>query len=83
MSDEQPDIIKTMQDRITKLEEANEFIKEENTKLSSLVARCRKEYADVDAKWKMTCMERDSMEEDLTRFKLLIDFLQRYVLDEI
>jgi regulator of replication initiation timing len=69
--------------RVSKLLEANEFIKTENTKLSDRLGEEREARHNFEAKWQMVSMERDSMEEDLNRFKNLIDFLQRYVLDEL
>jgi hypothetical protein len=41
------------------------------------------ECGEYKMKWQKASLERDAIEEDLTRFKNLIDFLQRYVLDEI
>jgi regulator of replication initiation timing len=81
--DLQKTVIDLLKKDIVKVREANDFIKTENTKLSDRLSEEREARKNFEAKWQMVSMERDSIEEDLTRFKNLIDFLQRYVLDEI
>lgn len=76
-------VIKELTEQLNKL-------RDENMGLKSSILRCHEQqkariedYNNMLAKFQKASMERDSTEEDLTRFKNLIDFLQRYVLDEI
>jgi len=77
-------------DVVAAFEKKGDELRNENMGLKAQLHKCYEqqkarieECKDFQAKWQRASLERDSMEEDLNRFKLLIDFLQRYVLDEI
>jgi hypothetical protein len=86
---EQPDE-SCFADVVAAFEKKSDELRNENIGLKALLHKCYdqqktriEQYHVLEAKWQRVSLERDAIKEDLTRFKLLIEFLQRYVLDEL
>jgi chromosome segregation ATPase len=66
-------VIKELQARITKLEEANEFIKAENTKISSRSAELQRGYEHYKKEYEKLKMREGNSAAAIERYERIID----------